>query len=147
MKLLAFYHFKPLRLQALGGNGLRKKRYQGILDGQIDLPEIDVDEAVKHLKVCRRRRQEMRIHFAEQEVNPLLVFYEDLFLDVESSRCREKLNNIIRYVLCQDYEDSLAEKTAFETVQDRQQHTSDILPFFPNFNAAKSELERELAGR
>jgi hypothetical protein len=111
--------------------------------GEVRLAPIDVATALDHLRHCHERRRWLAERLQARSLEPFVLYFEDLFGDVDAGRRRFK--DLLRYL---DIADEVAstESAAIEhALAHRGQDSRSIYDYVPNSQQVVDALAKEAA--
>lgn len=127
------------KLTGAWGGKDAKRIYTEIEAGEVSLPSLNIEEAVAHLRFCRKRRSEVRDLFATTGQQPHVIYFEDIYHDPDAGRTR--VGALLEFLGIEPDDHPEYEKQLTEALLHRGQNSARIMSAIPNITAARRALD------
>ncbi|PCD76454.1 hypothetical protein [Pseudothioclava arenosa] len=117
--------------------------YQRIERGEITLAPIELEAPLRHLELCRNRRQQLARLFEEFGVDPFVIHFEDVYGDFDAGRAR--VQDLLAHLAIDRAAFPDYEKRVRDALLTRGQNTARITDFVPNISELRARLEEAVA--
>lgn len=112
--------------------------YRAVNEGAVQLPPLNVDELLRHQRVCRNMTREVEANFARLGISPTRIAFEHVYSDPEAGR--ERVRAIFKVLEIVPADSGHFEAELNIALREKGQNTAAIYAAVPNLEEARAAL-------